>query len=466
MSVELYANAAQTTLFNSLTAAATSLTVNNGSAFPLTGNFRILIDQEIMLVTAVAGNVWTVTRAVETYAGAPQVAANHNAGATVTQVLTSTGIQDVLSVGHPVVGGTSRTVLFVDASGNLAQDEANFNYVGGTLFLSGSLQTNGAAIFGSFSVINDSAMVAVSATIANGGTGGTYHVNDVLTGQGNSSWTVTTVGAGKVTGISLLSVGPTFVMPSEPESTTNGGQGGGNGTGCTLNVVYAPDMGLVTLACTYFPDTTGGTTSITVLSDANVDALQISTIAQLTALSVINIVQPTPTTPPFRCTKNDAATELFKVGATGLVTATFSHVDAYVAGSDFTVTSSVMANVTGLAFVIGAHEVWEVEFCLNVSGSTAGMVFQLTGPTAPTNVLLWQEGQIGSASFGNVGSVAAFATPLPASAANGTGGSETIRATIENGSNAGTVQLQMAAATNTQSNTVKRGSFMRARRIA
>lgn len=67
-----------TTLAADIAAAATSLTVASASGFPGTSPFNILMDAEVMTVTAGAGTTtWTVTRAVS---GA---AAAHSAGAIV-----------------------------------------------------------------------------------------------------------------------------------------------------------------------------------------------------------------------------------------------------------------------------------------------------------------------------------------------------------------------------------------------
>jgi len=83
MAVERYANNATTTLDGSITAASTTLTVNSAADFPTAGQFRILIDSEILVVTAVEGNIFTVSRGAE-----GTVAAAHNSNATVEHVLT------------------------------------------------------------------------------------------------------------------------------------------------------------------------------------------------------------------------------------------------------------------------------------------------------------------------------------------------------------------------------------------
>jgi hypothetical protein len=88
---QLVNNAASTLSAAIPDAVATSLTVANGTVFPATGNFRVIVDTEIMLCTARTGNTLTVTRGVETTS-----AAAHANGAAVTQVLTKGGLDQYL----------------------------------------------------------------------------------------------------------------------------------------------------------------------------------------------------------------------------------------------------------------------------------------------------------------------------------------------------------------------------------
>lgn len=94
---EQFYNNASTSLTSSITSAATTFNVFLATVFP-TPNFRIMVDQEIMLVTGVSGNQLTVTRGVEN-----TVAAGHNANAVVTHIVTAGGLNqfraDTISVG-------------------------------------------------------------------------------------------------------------------------------------------------------------------------------------------------------------------------------------------------------------------------------------------------------------------------------------------------------------------------------
>lgn len=81
---EQFANLAQSTLGANISAGATSLTVASASSFPTMGNFRILIDSEIFLVTGVSGNTFTI---MPGYEGTVQ--SSHNSGTNVTHILTA-----------------------------------------------------------------------------------------------------------------------------------------------------------------------------------------------------------------------------------------------------------------------------------------------------------------------------------------------------------------------------------------
>lgn len=85
MATEQFANNAQTALNGSITAGVTTLTVTSASGFPGNAQFRIRIDDELLLVTGGVGTTtWTVTRGIES-----TTAIGHGSGATVTQVLTA-----------------------------------------------------------------------------------------------------------------------------------------------------------------------------------------------------------------------------------------------------------------------------------------------------------------------------------------------------------------------------------------
>ena len=70
MRQERYVNNAQTTLNGGINASTTTVVVTDGSVFPTEGDFRIIIDSELMLVMARATNSLTVIRGQEGTTGA------------------------------------------------------------------------------------------------------------------------------------------------------------------------------------------------------------------------------------------------------------------------------------------------------------------------------------------------------------------------------------------------------------
>lgn len=70
------------------TPTATSCSLTDAHSFPATGSFRIKIDDEILLVTAVAGNTFMVTRGIE-----GTTARTHANGTAVRHLLTKGGLE-------------------------------------------------------------------------------------------------------------------------------------------------------------------------------------------------------------------------------------------------------------------------------------------------------------------------------------------------------------------------------------
>jgi hypothetical protein len=84
MADERFSNCGIYSLSAGIDNAVTALTVKSAVGFPAGGNFRIIIDNEIILVTDVQGKVFTVARAQEGTS-----AASHSADAAVFHVLTA-----------------------------------------------------------------------------------------------------------------------------------------------------------------------------------------------------------------------------------------------------------------------------------------------------------------------------------------------------------------------------------------
>lgn len=102
---EQYANLAETTLSGDISAAATVIHIVSPSLFPSQPQFRIEIvppvgepplTREIMLVTGMTGQAWTVVRGVEGTA-----ATGHTNGDRVVHVLTRDGLLGLVHRAHP-----------------------------------------------------------------------------------------------------------------------------------------------------------------------------------------------------------------------------------------------------------------------------------------------------------------------------------------------------------------------------
>lgn len=108
---EKFANNADDTLNGAILAAAVALTLHSGTKFPTTGNFRLLIGTELILVGSIAGAVCSnLTRGIEN-----TVAANHADNAPVTHILTA-GALAILPRSMAAAGD----IEFLDSTGKPA----------------------------------------------------------------------------------------------------------------------------------------------------------------------------------------------------------------------------------------------------------------------------------------------------------------------------------------------------------
>ncbi len=122
---EKLVNSAETTLNGAITNVQTTITVTSATAFPTDGNFRIIVNNaEIMLVTAVSGAVFTVTRGIE---GTSAIAASNLD--TVKGVFTSGSIDRYMADRIGLYGEKPAIGSFTDGSGNIleASDFSWFN---------------------------------------------------------------------------------------------------------------------------------------------------------------------------------------------------------------------------------------------------------------------------------------------------------------------------------------------------
>ena len=100
---QVIGNNATTTLNGSINDSVTSLVVTSASPFPTDGNFRIKINSEIMLVTAVSGTTFTVERGAE-----GTTAAAHSNLDNIYQVVTAGGYKQFMMDRFPYFGEKPR----------------------------------------------------------------------------------------------------------------------------------------------------------------------------------------------------------------------------------------------------------------------------------------------------------------------------------------------------------------------
>ncbi len=167
---ERFTNGAQTTLQVSVNDSLGSITVADASGFPGSGQFRVRVGTELMLVTGVSGTVWAVDRHAE-----GTTAAAHSAGATVTQVLTAGALQELTTL---TAGQPANTVFAGPAAGGAASP--GFRALVAADLPSGvvtSVNASGGATGLTFSggPVTGSGTLTLEGTlaVAGGGTGGT-----------------------------------------------------------------------------------------------------------------------------------------------------------------------------------------------------------------------------------------------------------------------------------------------------
>jgi hypothetical protein len=177
--MEQFTNDAQGTLSGALTDVAVSLTVADGSTFPASGDFRIRIDNEIILVGARAGNTFSsLTRGAE-----GTVASSHAAGVLVEHVITAASLVSAVTDRLQVV---KLQTVELSADGNF--DFQNIPQTYTSLRIVGLLRSNEIA---------DRPTVAVR---VNGDTGSNYDSHDLQS-------VGTAPAAGEIYGLNLGSAG-------------------------------------------------------------------------------------------------------------------------------------------------------------------------------------------------------------------------------------------------------------------
>ncbi len=118
-----YINNVQTTLDGSITAVATSITVDDANDFPQEGDYFLLVEEETMRVTAVTGSVLTVVRGVEGTTGVI-----HGDG-TVIKVISCESMLTEYHQQHWVHGTDSPAFTVTDPATGLRANVADFTWV-------------------------------------------------------------------------------------------------------------------------------------------------------------------------------------------------------------------------------------------------------------------------------------------------------------------------------------------------
>ena len=123
MAEELYVNDPGTTLAAAITSTgATTISVSSSTGYPSTGNFRILVDTELMLVTSVSGTTWTVTRGIES-----TTAATHLNGVAVNHILTQ-GALDAIRINMNSSGTYASLPSSPKSGDNYTPSDVTSNY--------------------------------------------------------------------------------------------------------------------------------------------------------------------------------------------------------------------------------------------------------------------------------------------------------------------------------------------------
>lgn len=131
--------------------------------------------------------------------------------------------------------------------------------------------------------------------------------------------------------------------------------------------------------------------------------------------------------------------------------------------SDYSVTSTTMADVTGMSFPVGPGLNYTAEWFLRVDANSDpnGIDLRVTGPASPTGVLI-----IVIPSTYSPVMMTAFSTTSGSTGAVGGEYFLNVKLALRNGANAGTVQLQAALAMGATTQFIKANSWMEYRTVA
>lgn len=125
---EQLSNNAVTSVGSTMDNSQTTLVVTLATAFPTEGNFRVGLQDELMLVTGVSGTTFTVVRGIE-----GTTAVSHNAGTEVLHVFTegsfSQMMSDYLPLSRSAIGGSKPPLLHMSNAAGVNLSSGSFTWV-------------------------------------------------------------------------------------------------------------------------------------------------------------------------------------------------------------------------------------------------------------------------------------------------------------------------------------------------
>jgi hypothetical protein len=121
--------------------------------------------------------------------------------------------------------------------------------------------------------------------------------------------------------------------------------------------------------------------------------------------------------------------------------------------------STVLTDATDMSFAVAANTYYDFQFTMLATGGSGGLSISVTCPASPGSFLFAPSGILGSTTSG--GSINIFTTP-PSSWAVAV----LVAGYLNNGSNAGTVQLQFAQqSSNATATILRKGSWLQYRTV-